>query len=290
MKFASSYRQTDLYDQLDEIHFSQIVQIINYCNKNPINNKSLCLEILKIGSIEINGKESTLELYLDFQKKYPFVRLEFYELEDLKAFAAASENGLYNFHYGVSDFNLLKTLIDLHVSDIIIDEPFTFNVQNVAAYIRGLNEGCKIHMRPYLGKPGWMLESESILHHFWVLPQHIHLYDEYIDYVDLFADAEQREAQLIKLYCVDKYYPHELPPLVLNGTEDDMAMRGGYVTDELAQQRTCCRQVCMSTYPQRCHVCDLQLQTFKMFKLGRHHTKAERQEHMKAVLENLKNK
>ena len=290
MKYASSYRQKQFYTLLNEIHFSKISQIIEFLKQNESDTHSLCLEILKIGSTQFNGKDTTLDLYLEFQNKYPNIRLDFYDFDDLKAFSQLTENHNYSYHYGVSDYNLLNTLLELQVNHVTIEEPFTFNIINIAPYIKNKREGCMIHMRPYVGKPGWMLPHESILHHFWVLPQHIDLYEDYIDYIDLFAEQENRETQLIKIYCQEKEYDHELFPLVLNAAPEDSKMRGGFVTDDMAQRRINCKQICMSTLPQRCHMCDIQLKAFEQFLLGRHHTKKERQNNYVTVFENLKNK
>lgn len=240
--------------------------------------------------MQVNGKDTTLDLYLEFQNKYPFVRLDFYEFHDLVEFSSMTENNNYSYHYGVSDYNMLKTLIDLNVSHITLDEPLTFNMENVSWFIKSKNENCMIHVRPYLGKPGWMLTTESILHHFWILPQHMNLYEEYIDYIDIFAEQESREMELIKIYCINKEYDYELAPLVLNAAPSDAKMRGGFVTDDMAERRVNCKQICMSTAPQRCHMCDIQLKAFEQFLLGRHRKKQERQNSYVAVFENLKNK
>lgn len=277
MKYCSSYRQTKMYNYLNEIHFSRIFQLMEY-DRQLYNNQILCLEILKVGSVEFNGKPTTFELYDSLLDKFPDLNFEFYELSDLVQFAGMCHEGTkYRWHYPADSYNMLTTLLDYRVSDIVLDEPLTFDIENVSALIRDRNSNCKIHIRPDIGKPGWMPMNESIMHHFWLLPQFVYLYEDYIDVIDLFAESDSRERRLIEAFCLDKSYDYELYAFVLNTAPIDDEMRGGWVTEEMARRRMNCKQKCMSTYPQACHECDIELNGFKMLALGRHRLKNDQQ-------------
>ena len=272
MEYSSSYRQTDMYPYLNEIHFSRIFQLMTYYEKTPDNDKRLCLEILKIGSIDFNGQPTSIKLYDDLLDKFPDLVLEFYELDDLYNFVAFTSKTFaqYRWHFPADNYNMLRTLLALGVSDLVIDEPLTFDIENVANIVRTSVPECRIHIRPDIGKPGWMDKRESIIHHFWLLPQYVYLYEDYVDVIDLFAEAPPREMRLIESFCIKKTYDYELNAFVLHSAEGDEQMRGSLVSEEMAYKRMRCKQKCMSTYPSRCHECDIDLDVYRMLQLGRH--------------------
>lgn len=279
MIYASSYRQKKYYDNLDEIHFSSINNLMHYYVDEK-GTKSCCLEILDVKETFFNGEEITPNVYLDLITKYPQLRLVFYQLTDLYNYIETEPDkahGNYYFNYPADNYNMLNTLLQIGVSDIVLDEPLVFDIERVRNYIfnKTSNQDLRIHIRPYLGKPGWMPEKESIIHHFWVLPQDIDLYEPYVDVVDLFAISGAREAKLIEDYCIKHETETVLGALVENRCVEDLKMPAAMITEDLVLDRLDCRQICMSTYPQRCHKCDLQYIAFKVIDEMHHKTKSQ---------------
>lgn len=266
MLYASSYREKDYYNYLDEIHFSAVSQVMEYYIDN--NGEKLgCIEAPKIGSINFNGEPTTFELYHDLQCKFPKLRIELYDLNDLYTYANTYPEDKYSYHYAATDYNMVNTLLIINVSDIIINEPIVFDINNVVHYIRKQSkQDVKIHIRPYVGKPNWMPSEVSILHHFWVLPQHMYLYESLVDVVDLLAESIKRENRLVECYCIKKDYDNIMGVFVLNSSKKDTELPSKIIDDDLATKRLNCRQICISTYPQRCHSCD---QQYKIYKVGK---------------------
>lgn len=257
MKYAGSYRQVEYYDYFDEIHFSKLSQALEYYEEKN-GTKDGCLEIYDLKTQTFNGEKVNIEFYHKTLEKYPQLRLQFYQFEDLLHYIEKyiHSGDRYSFHLPADSYNLINSLTRYGASDIILDEPFLFDMDRIVNYIRYYNENCKIHIRPYLGKPGWMPNTESIMHHFWVLPQHIYLYEDYIDYVDIFADKIERERRLIEAYCIKHEYTNLLGPLVENCTYQDLKMSAGYVPLTLAERRLNCKQICLTRTPSICHQCD----------------------------------
>ena len=257
MKYAGSYRQTEYYEYMDEIHFGKLSTMLDYIIENQ-GTKPCCLEILNMKDRSFNNEPVTNELYHSIITKYPNVRLEFYELKDLLNYAKDyfGTQDKYSFHFPADTYNLLNTLLRLKVSDILLDEPFVFEIERIYNFIKFQYQDCKIHIRPYIGKPSYMLSDESVMHHFWVLPQHLYLYEEYVDVVDIFADSIERERRLLDIYCVKHEYTNLLGPLVNNYTEQDKKMCAGYVPLKMAEDRLNCKQICCTRIPSICHICD----------------------------------
>lgn len=232
--------------------------MLDYLTENQ-TDKIICLEVLEMKDRKFNNKPVTNELYHGIMQKYPNTRLEFYNIQDLINYATEyhETTDKYSFHYPADTYNLLNTLLDLGVSDILLTEPFVFDIETISNYIRYNHEDCKIHIRPYLGKPSYMSRIESIMTHFWVLPQHIYLYEDYIDYIDIFADKAERERRLLDAYCVQHEYNNLLGPFIENCIDKDFFMSAGYVPTELAEYRTHCKQVCITKMPARCHRCHI---------------------------------
>lgn len=256
MKYAGSYRQREYYDYFDEIHFSKLSQALDYYEDQQ-GTKDGCLEVLEMKTQKFNDEPVTPELFHKIIEKYPQLRLEFYDLTDLIHYREHGyRSDRISFHYPADSYNLIITLMKYNVSDVLLDEPFVFEIERIHNFIKFYNEDCRIHIRPYIGKPSWMDVSESIMHHFWVLPQHIYVYEEYVDFIDIFAQTETRERRLIEAYCIKKEYTNLLGPFVQNSALGDQEMSAAFVTPELAEARTKCKQICMTRVPSICHRCD----------------------------------
>lgn len=187
------------------------------------------------------------------------MRLEFYQLNDLLVYSSnyQSSEDRYSFHYPADTYNLLYTLLVNRVSDVLLEEPFVFDIERISNYIKYYQPNCRIHIRPYIGKPSYMPINESIMHHFWVLPQHLYKYENYVDFVDIFADRVERERRLLDAYCVNHEYTNLLGPLVENCAPIyDLKMSAGYVPDTLIDTRLRCKQICLTRTPSICHLCD----------------------------------
>jgi hypothetical protein len=73
------------------------------------------------------------------------------------------------------------------------------------------------------------------------LPQHLYLYEGIIDAIDILDDNADREETLLSLY-IRRNFDQELKYFVANCESD---VPGKLITDEFAEKRMNCRQICM---------------------------------------------
>lgn len=257
MKFCCSYRlRSELLDDADEIRYSNLTDIFEIREKYAA--KRIIYEILEMKDVEVNTNPLTYKLLFDILKSMPNLYIDFYSYADMVGFMEES-NGEYNsrcmYHYPVDGYNMLNMLLAYGVSDVTLTEPLTFDIENVAHYIRYDNPDCKIRIRPYMGREAWAPTNDDMCH-FWVLPQHLHLYEEYIDVVDILANSVLREETLYNTYKKGMY-GLDMGALIEH-FDVDPPIKGGWIDDALAMHRMKCRQICQSSKPQRCHVCDLE--------------------------------
>lgn len=276
MKICSSYRQLPSHsDLLDQIRFSRLGDLLDYNHKNPGSDKILILEIDDMSQRQFNGQPTTPSLYADFMLKIATMQLDFYSLNDLNIFVTYlmdTNTELYHrymYHYPAETYNMLNALIDYEVGYITIDEPLVFDIDNVYRYMHTHDENCKLRIRPDRGQPVYMPKQDfSSVCHFWVLPQHIHFYEQYVDVIDLLAIDDKRESRLILVYGKDKKWEIDMTPLIYN-LHLPIALKGVFMDDEVAEKRLNCKQICQSTVPQRCHRCELEAKIYDQLSRGK---------------------
>ena len=123
------------------------------------------------------------------------------------------------------------------------------------------SEGINIRVCPHLGRQ----ISESVDDgscHFWILPQHMHLYENIIDVCDLLDNNITREATIVDVYTKEE--PYTLPMNLLI-TNFDREISGGRITDDLIKARKNCGQRCMVNR-MSCHSCDLHMRLAEVVK------------------------
>lgn len=257
MKFCCSYKvKPEILDQLDEIRYSSLTDIFSIREKYAA--KRIIYEILEMKDIQVNTQPLTNQLLFSILDDMPNLYIDFYSYGDLAQFMEDSEEKYNNramYHYPVDGYNMLNMLLAYNVSDITITEPLTFDIENVSHYIRYDNPDCKIRMRPYIGREAWAPTNDDMCH-FWVLPQHLHLYDSYVDVIDLLANSVLREEALYNAYK-SGMYGLDMNALIEH-FDVDPVIKGGWIDNALALRRLNCRQICQSTKPKRCHICDIE--------------------------------
>ena len=261
MKWCVSYKcNTDILKEANEIRFSSFNEIFPLRDKEEYKSKRLILEILQFEKLTLNGQPMTYDMLGSLLKDMDNLFLDFYLFDDLISFDNETQyeyRERFMFHYPVDTYALLNILLDHHVSDITLNEPLIFDIQNVEHFIHYNNPTVCIRMRPYIGRAAWMLDTEDMCH-FWVLPQHIYLYENYVNVIDILANSVMREETLFKIYRSGTY---QLDMAVLIDHFDvQPTVKGAWIDDALAMRRLNCKQICQSTKPKRCHVCQLSTQ------------------------------
>ena len=273
IEFATTYRQDKYLSKVQEVHYDTIHSLMASYENFPDATHRRVLEIPTIGSIQFNGQPTTLQLYNDLHKKHPDCILNFIQLNDLYDYRQQYDDANCGLLMPVNNYGILHAIIKLNISDVVITEPLIFDIITVSTFIKDQLPQCRIHINPLYQPFGKIFENEDPLHHAWVLPQHIYLYEDLVDVVDIIDRNPTREQRLLNLY-VDKEMYHNLLEVLFN-TYDSSAptynsMRGDFISDDMALKRMTCNQKCLSTYPPRCHFCDTQRTVFHALRKGRH--------------------
>lgn len=249
MKYCTSNYQWDAYRmKVQEVRFSikNINGALNFLESERHANHRVIIEIPDIKNMGI-----TLEKLIPLAKENKQIVLDLFKLEDLIAVAKASNYECsYMYHYQVTTWALVQILSYYKVSDMLLGEPLVFEMDKVRDNIK--SQGVTIRVCPHLGRQ----ISESVddgSRHFWILPQHMHLYENVIDVCDLLDNNVTREGTLVDIYT--KGEPYVLPMNLLI-TNFDREISGGRITEDLVRHRKNCGQRCMVNGIS-CHSCDL---------------------------------
>lgn len=151
--------------------------------------------------------------------------------------------------FPVADWETFGILKEHGVSDIYIDGPLGFQVDNLIQAKGNVN----IRVTPALS-PNAAFSRTSNASSFFIRPEDIDRYSEVIDILDFPAADIDREDALFKAYR-RKSFPYNLALLIANlNTQTENAL----IRDDFADHRLNCGQKCkVPGHP--CHICDSQI-------------------------------
>lgn len=259
MKYCISYRQNpDIRAKVDEIRFpvQTLSLAVTYATENP--DKRIIIEIPanadKLPSIEKLSK---------LQESTPNITYEFYELQDLIKYNKATNCGRsYMYHYPITTWAMIQILKFHKVSDILLGEPLLFCLDDIFNYVKEQNikiRACPHKVRNNLLKD---IPTDIGIRHFFVLPQHVHLYEEYIDVLEISDEDDVRERGLIQTYTSGNPYLFPLNLLIENiGTSNPP----DFIDNKWVHKRIYCQQKCIKS-PTECDYCNKHMKLFEAVK------------------------
>ena len=250
MKYCTSNYQWEAYRmKVQELRFSikNLNGALHFLENERHQEHRILLEIPDIHNMGI-----TQEKLWTLAKENRQLVLDFFKLEDLIIAAKATDKQCnYMYHYQVTTWALVQILMYYHVSDMLIGEPITFEMDRVQNNIKSVYD-INIRVCPHLGRQ----ISESVddgVKHFWILPQHMYLYENIIDVCDLIDNNTVREGTLVDIYTKGEPY---IMPLNLLITNCDKDIPAGRITEDMIKRRKNCGQKCMVN-KNLCHMCSL---------------------------------
>lgn len=157
--------------------------------------------------------------------------------------------------FPVSDWETFELLVDLGVSDIIIDGTLCFSMSDINSRKIGLNiRTCPIGYYNSLRK-----EDKSYPNSWFMRPEDIDLYEKYIDYLEF---PQEKEKILFKIYK-KKSFPFSIKELFPQVKSD---IENGLITSSFAENRLNCHNSCLIPTGTKCNLCKNQLGLIKIFK------------------------
>lgn len=250
MKICTSYFQSEhIRNQVAEIRFSinALTPALEYAGRHA--DKKIIVEILTLDDDKIPNVNKLFALQQEHQNIY----YDFYNLSDLVHYSKenARQPRHIMHHQLATTWGLIQILMYYNVSDISIDEPLTFDMPAIAENVK--SKGIAIRLRPHIAKNRYEkeMENDTGLTHFWVLPQHVHLYEDYADVIDIIDNNSERETALVNFYL--KGECHASLPLLIEGVEKDIG--ASFFDEKFAIRRLSCHQTCMKD-KNKCRYCD----------------------------------
>lgn len=143
----------------------------------------------------------------------------------------------------VTDWETFSNLVELGVSDIYIDGPLCFQMDKLIAR----KGDVKLRVAPQHSPNSVILGAAA--NSFYIRPEDLSFYSA-IDVIDFNTYSTELEDELFKIYKrghYDGYIDTIIPGLAYH-------VPNAIVSNELAQKRSTCGQVCKSTSV--CHYCD----------------------------------
>ena len=261
MRFCTSYRQhPDIKNKMYEIKYSLKNLSLAIDQMNEKLNHIAIVEILDMDSSNLNYKDLH-----NLVIEYPRLYFDFYILDNFKQMASIYSEQHYMYHYPI--YNWIDLNYILHFDGlyaVTIGEPLVFDLKRVRTLINRSRDNIKIRVNPTIAKPSIYNDyiGDTGLCHFWVLPQHSYLYDNYIDVMDILAEDKDREEILCKYYIDNQPWLLRLDNFFKNINTEII---GNYVLDEWAEKRLNCGQRCFMPSP-TCHYCESQNTMYNLVK------------------------
>lgn len=256
MRYASShYQSKDLLEYVHQVRYNihAINQALEYAESRP--DKDVIIEIPSSDTYEIC--HVNLELLLTIAKENKNVLYDFSRLQDLREMSLAAEDferAFCLFHEPVVSWNMAKILAKLNAKGFTLGDPLVYEMDKVSEF-KQIYPHLEIHIRPALEINPYVREYVSNeVDNFWLLPQHVSLYEaKGIDVLELTDNNVEREKTLVNIYAVQNGYNLPLSLLILGM---DCQIIGDWVNPRWVERRMNCGRQCV--YSDRCHQCFLQ--------------------------------
>lgn len=265
MRICTSYRQP------------QSVQIKAQEIRYPISLLDSVLErletdyitdiIVEIYDYDANTDVAPEKIH-DLATSFSNLFFDFFKFDDFKFFAGTYEERKYMYHFPVNTYMDVQYLLQYQgLAAITLEEPLTFDLPNVHKAIKWDEErNIQIRVYPAIGKPSRYRDyvGDNGINHFWILPQHLYLYEDYIDVIELTDKSERRERALVNMYSNQIPYLLSIDPL-FPGVDSNMM--GAFVDEDWVEKRIKCQQTCL----QKGIHCGLCLRQDKFFQFCLEH-------------------
>lgn len=231
-------------DKFQEVRFPfrLMNEAIDYSTAHK--DKKIIIEIYNLNQ----DKMPKVDTLLSLQQQTNFF-YDFFDFSDFINYCKITECRNIMYHYPATTWAMVKICTYYKVKDIMVGEPLVFQC-NQLAYLR--QQGFTIRANPHIGMNYALAETgENGLNHFWVLPQHLYLYNNYIDVFELDITDANKEKSLINLYTND--YNYDLKLLISNYNCPE-SIFGANITEDFVKHRLNCGQRCL-TPSSSCHYC-----------------------------------
>lgn len=256
MRLCASYHCKNEF--LDEIRYSVglLDNAILYAQDYP--ERIIIIEILNLAQSNISTKRLQ-----EFASELSNLVYDCYLMEDY-IFLHQHNFEHIMYHYPITTYNELWAILQLSPYGVVIGEPLTFELSTVRKILDQQNTYVQLRVVPHIGRPSaWahLRDQDNGIKHFWIAPQMLHIYEPYVDVLELYDAKVERENALVNIYHKGDY-TFGLNSLLRNCESEILCPM---ITEGISQKRINCGQRCMRL-PSNCHYCDRMEDVIKLTK------------------------
>ncbi len=155
----------------------------------------------------------------------------------------------------VSDIDTLVTYCEMGVTDVYLAGALAFDISNASKIAKGYGVKTRILPNIVTHSCTGIIAPEDAEPYiddfsgFWVNPNGLELYEDYVDYVEL-ACVDKLQETVYEIYFLDKHYDGMLSDFLVNSKE---AIRSSLLPKEFTEARLNCGKRCVGLH--RCSKC-----------------------------------
>ena len=253
MKYCIDYyKESSILDKVDEINieYKRIESneaLETFCGDHRNQRVNVCINDLEEG---IN--EGYIKNILDFQKEKQditnlYIRLPHIKTQELGAMLFNDyPDAKFYFNTHVNNWDDFIDLINYNVTDIFIVEGMGFELDKISKIAKEHNT--QIRVFPNVAQAS--NDNTDSLRKFWIRPEDIGFYDDYVDVCEFFGEKEKFDI-LYNVYKKDKKWFGNLSEIII-GLKEQIDSR--YIVPRFVKKRVRCGRECMKGG--NCEMCD----------------------------------
>lgn len=175
----------------------------------------------------------------------------------------------------VDKWDMLMSILDCRVSDVYIVNELAFEMEDVAKICK--ERKVQIRTFPNVAQSSSKIQSLHNLKSFFIRPEDIYIYDEYVDVCEFFGPAD-RQSVLYEIYTSGRWLG-DLKDLIIGF---NFSLHSKFIMPAFGEERVNCGKKC---YKGKCIVCDKietianQLQEAKIEIVTKKNKKESKDEH-----------
>lgn len=271
MKYCINFygKHIDLLNTIDEINLNlskirKLEDLEEFCKNHSHQRINLC-----INDYEDAINNTYLTFAFDFQKQFKqydiAIRLPGWDQNFCPTLKEKYPSSKMFFNIHIIDWDTLIDFLNFGVSDVYIAEAMGFELDKIAEIVHAHNT--QIRVFPNVAQAA-ISRSPDLLK-FWIRPEDIIEYENYIDVCEFYGDDE-KQSVYYDIYVNDKKWAGNLNEIII-GLDTDINSRT--LLPRFAKKRIKCGRQCMKGG--KCHMCDRILELSKTLEKNKLQIKIE---------------
>lgn len=221
MKYCIDFQGKDLdyFEEVNEINIdvlkTKLDDLKEYCELHKDQRINLC-----INNLDDAINEKKVFICFDFQKDNPEynvkIRLSKWDTTYVAEFKKMYPECKIYFNVYINNWDMLYEYLDYGVTDVFITEQLGFEVDKVAEIAHSKN----VQVRAFPNVAQSQYEKLDDICKFWIRPEDIELYEDYIDVLEFFGE-ENKQKVYYEIYAIDGKWMGDLKEIII-GLKDSL--------------------------------------------------------------------